>query len=186
MNDVPHLRPVSMQVEQRLNGEHPEVMRLISESEQQWKALHDRLISIISACLDEAVERGVNLEAFLGGVHRRSSVGVERLVSTRPTPESVASLLRSHHSVGEVRVGEGTVIFEHDCGSGLVHWRNNPDVAKVREGEVAGVAAGVPRYCARCIHTITAVGQGSWRVTPPRSTAERCTWEVDVQPPRDR
>jgi len=175
-----------MQIEQRLHGEHSEVKRLISEAEQQWKALHDRPISIISACLDEAVERGIDLETFLGGVHRRSSVGVERLVTTQPTPESVASLLRSHHSTRDVRVGESTIIFEHDCGSGLVHWRNNPDVAKVRHREVAGVVAGVLRYCARCIHTITAVGQGSWRVTPPRSTAERCTWEVDVQSPDDR
>jgi hypothetical protein len=81
-----------------------------------------------------------------------------------------------------VHVSTETVTFKHDCGSGLAHWRNNVTVAKVAAGEVVGVPAGVPRYCARCIHTINAVGNGTWRVSPPESPAGRCTWEVDVLP----
>jgi len=179
MEDALHLTPVASQVETLLAGREPEVLVLVQDAQDRWKGLHDRLIAIIAACIDDAVDNGAELAPLLNRIHERTSVGVDQLVSATPSAGSVAALLRTHNSTGSVTRDADVVVFEHECGSGLVHWRNNPGVTKVREGEVPGVPAGVPRYCARCMNTIAAVGKGSWRVTPPTSPDGRCRWELD-------
>ena len=179
MEDALHLTPVASQVETLLAGREPEVLALVQDAQDRWKGLHDRLIAIIAACIDDAVDNGAEPAPLLNRIHERTSVGVDQLVSATPSAESVAALLRTHNSRGSVTRNADVVVFEHECGSGLVHWRNNPGVTKVREGEVPGVPAGVPRYCARCMNTIAAVGKGSWRVTPPTSPDGRCRWELD-------
>ena len=68
--------------------------------------------------------------------------------------------------------------FRHACGSGGRYWRDNPDVAKVADGEVPGVPGGRPRYCARCVRSITAHGGDAWTVEPPAEPGEPCTWRV--------
>ena len=179
MNTELHLNSLTDQVASLLDGERPEVLGAVSTAQQQWRGLHDRLIAIIAACVDEAVENGQELEPYLAAIHQRTSIGVENLVSSTPNPTAIAALLRAHNSTGDVTIKKDMVVFDHQCGSGLVHWRSNPNVSKVLPGEVDGVPAGVPRYCARCMFTIANVGQGAWRVSPPSTPDGRCRWEID-------
>jgi hypothetical protein len=179
MNTELHLNSLTDQVASLLGGERPELLEAVSTAQQQWRGLHDRLIAIIAACVDEAVENGQELEPYLAAIHQRTSIGVENLVSSTPNPTAIAALLRAHNSTGDVTIKEDKVVFDHQCGSGLVHWRSNPNVSKVLPGEVDGVPAGVPRYCARCMFTIASVGQGAWRVSPPSTPDGRCRWEID-------
>lgn len=178
------LRPLPERLAEALAGDRPEALALVVGEHGRWHELHDRLIAIIAALLDDAVDRGEALAPLLERVIARSSVGVDELVGSVPTPESVAALLRSHHSVGTVETSPGEpVAFVHDCGSGLAYWRRNPQVTTVSADDVPGVPAGVPRYCARCIATIDAFGGGRWRVQPPAGPGGRCRWEVDRPPP---
>lgn len=166
-----------------LGDEHPDVQLLVREEHRRWHDLHDRLIAIISALIDEAVDSGLDLQQLLDGVTARTTVGVEDLIGDLPDPADIAGLLRSHHSTGTVEVGSTAAEFVHECGSGLAHWRRQPDVSLVVEGEVQGVPAGVPRYCARCIHTIRSVGGERWTVRPPSDPSQPCTWLLDVEEP---
>lgn len=189
-DDVPHLEPLSRTVELALEGRYPMVLAAVREAEATWKGLHDRLIAIIVGFLDEAVEQGAELSEVLEAVRRRTTVAVPDTSSSAPSPLKIAALLRSHGAVGTVHHRDESVEFEHSCGSGQHHWRNNPSVAKVKPGEVDGVPAGLPRYCARCIDTVNALGTGGWQITPPESVEGRCRWTVPVgisaPPTRDR
>lgn len=176
------LRPLPERLAEMLGAERPDVLAMVGTEHAQWHDLHDRLIAIVVALLDDAVERGEELAGLLERLITRTSVGVDRLVGAAPTPEAVAALLRSHHSVGTATADPDKVTFVHDCGTGLAFWRRNPTAPTVFEGAVPGVPGGVPRYCARCITTIDAFGQGHWRVRPPQSPEGRCTWEVDGVP----
>jgi hypothetical protein len=174
-----HLLPFPDEIRRLLDGSRPDVEALAIDAHTQWHQLHDRLIAIIAALIDDAAERGETLQPLLDRIVARTAVGVGELVGAAPAPEAIAALLRTHHSTGTVSDDGSTVAFDHECGSGLVHWKRNPDVELVASGEVAGVPGGVPRYCARCIHTIDAFGGGSWRVSPPSTPAGMCHWEVD-------
>ncbi|MFZ9817704.1 MAG: hypothetical protein ACO3D9_00520 [Ilumatobacteraceae bacterium] len=178
--DAVHLEHLGDQVERLLGGEHPEVLAVVRDAQATWKGLHDRLIAIIAAYIDDAVEEGAELAMLLERVRRRTTVGVASVVTVRPNPERIAALLRSHGAVGDVRSEDNSVVFEHACGSGQQYWRSHPATAKVRDGEVPGVPGGVPRYCARCIDTINALGEGGWRVDPPASVDGRCRWTLTV------
>ncbi|MDA8365778.1 MAG: hypothetical protein M0Z62_02320 [Actinomycetota bacterium] len=174
------LRPLPEQLAALLAGERPDALDLVAREHASWHELHDRLIAIIVAFLDDAVERGEELGPLLERVVGRSSVGVDALVGQVPAPEAVATLLRAHHSVGTgADEPDGTAVFDHACGTGLAWWRANPDAPTVADGEVAGVPGGVPRYCARCITTIDSFSGGRWRVRPPAGPAGTCRWEVD-------
>lgn len=182
--DAFDLRPLPERLAEVLAGDRPEVLDLVATEHGEWHGLHDRLIAIIVALLDDAVDRGEALAPLLERVIAGSSVGVDELVGSVPTPESVAALLRSHHSIGTADVPpEGPVTFVHDCGTGLAHWRRNPQAATVGDGDVPGVPGGVPRYCARCIATIDAVSGTQWRVRPPTGPDGRCRWVVERPEP---
>jgi hypothetical protein len=154
-----------------------EALALVDAEYAAWRGLHDRLIALIAAFVDDATESGRPLQDVLDGAAARTTMGVQELVGTRVDLASIASLLRAHGSVGDVEVAEEATVFRHECGTGLALWRRNPDLATVVEGEVKGVPAGRPRYCARCIHTISAYGD-SWSVEPPASPADTCVWTV--------
>ncbi|MFM8958060.1 MAG: hypothetical protein ACKOJH_11735 [Actinomycetota bacterium] len=180
LESTPHLIGLSQQVEQALAGEHPEVLAAVRDAQNTWKGLHDRLIAIIVGFLDDAVQQGSDLAELLERVRLRTTVGVPNTATAAPDPHKIAALLRSHGAVGSVHVTESAVVFEHACGSGQQYWRNHPETPKTREGEVPGVPAGLPRYCARCIDTVDALGTAGWLVTPPSSLEERCRWTVPV------
>ncbi len=180
------LRPLPETVAELLSAEPPDlasVLGTVRAEHAGWHDLHDRLVAIIAALLDDAVERGEALAPLLDRVIARTSVGVGDLVGAVPGADAVAALLRAHHSTGVIeRDGVGTTTFVHECGSGLALWRRMPDVATVAAGEVPGVPAGVPRYCARCIATIDAFAGSRWRVSPPGGPEGRCRWELDGTP----
>jgi hypothetical protein len=152
-------------------------LALVDEEHASWRGLHDRLIALLAAFVDDAVEAGRPLQEVLEGAAARTSMGVDELVGTRVDARAIASLLRAHGSLGDVQVTEDATTFRHDCGTGLALWRKNPELATVQEGEVDGVPSGRPRYCARCMHTISAYGE-AWVVAPPASPADRCTWTI--------
>jgi hypothetical protein len=180
VTDPLDLRAFDARLDEILAGPPDEARDLLLAEHRQWHDLHDRLVSIIAACIDDAVDRGEALDALLGRVRDRTGVGVDSLVGTVPSAGSVAALLRAHHSTGAAAADGATVTFTHQCGSGLAHWRRSPGVALVAAGEVVGVPGGVPRYCARCISTIDAVGDGRWRVRPPSGPdGPPCRWELD-------
>ena len=103
---------------------------------------------------------------------------IDDLVGSTVDAAEIAALLRSHGSVGTVSVDGEVTTFRHACGSGGRYWRDNPDVAKVAEGEVPGVPGGRPRYCARCVRSIAAHGGDAWTVEPPAEPGAPCTWRV--------
>ena len=154
-----------------------EVLALVDAEHAAWRGLHDRLIALLAAFVDDATEQGRPLQEVLEGAATRTAMGVDELVGTRVDAASIASLLRAHGSLGETEVTAATTVFRHECGTGRALWRQNPDLATVSEGEVEGVPGGRPRYCARCMHTIGAFGD-SWVVSPPASPADRCTWTI--------
>jgi hypothetical protein len=154
-----------------------EVLVLVDAEHAAWRGLHDRLIALLAAFVDDATEQGRPLQEVLEGAAARTTMGVDELVGTRVDAASIASLLRAHGSWGETEVTTDSTVFRHHCGTGLALWRKNPDLATISEGEVEGVPGGRPRYCARCMHTIGAFGD-SWQVSPPGSPAEVCTWTI--------
>lgn len=155
-----------------------EVMALVEAEHARWRDLHDRLIGIIAATIDVAVAHGVPLQQVLDEVVAGTQVGLGTLVSSQLDPVAIAALLRAHGSVGPVVQTPGAVEFHHECGSGLRYWRDHPDTLTVAEGEVEGVPAGRPRYCARCMNTIATHAGDRWTVQPPADTADHCTWRI--------
>jgi hypothetical protein len=163
----------------------PEALELVRAEHQRWRELHDRLIALIAAFLDEAVEQGRALPDVLDAVVARTTVDVSDLVGMAVQAPAIAALLRAHGSTGSVQPGpSGRTEFRHQCGTGLALWRRSPDQPVIADGEVPGVPGGVPRYCARCMHSIGAFGD-AWRVTPPVSPSGHCTWTVTEEPPAD-
>lgn len=154
-----------------------EALALVEAEHASWRGLHDRLIALLAAFVDDAVEAGRPLQQVLEGAAARTTMGVDELVGTRVDAAGIASLLRAHGSLGEVEVIETATVFRHECGTGLALWRKHPGLATVKEGEVDGVPSGRPRYCARCMHTISAF-QDRWVVSPPASPADTCTWTI--------
>ena len=68
MEDALHLTPVASQVETLLAGREPEVLVLVQDAQDRWKGLHDRLIAIIAACIDDAVDNGAELAPLLNRI----------------------------------------------------------------------------------------------------------------------
>jgi hypothetical protein len=119
-----------------------------------------------------------------------TSVGIDDPVGSTIDAVEIAALLRAHGSVGTVAVDGDVTTFRHACGSGGRYWRDNPDVAKVADGEVPGVPGGRPRYCARCVRRSppTAATRGPSSRLPSRGAvhvagAVTRTTQHAVQPP---
>ncbi|MBP2369395.1 hypothetical protein [Pseudonocardia parietis] len=159
-------------------GPSPQVAALVEAEHARWRELHDRLIGIIAAAIDVAVDHGTPLQEVLDELVDRTRVGLDALVPDRIDPAAIAALLRAHGSTGTVHETADAVEFRHECGSGLRYWRDHPATATVGDGEVEGVPAERPRYCARCMHTIAGHGGGRWTVAPPADPAEHCTWRI--------
>lgn len=157
-------------------GPSDEVLALVEAEHERWRNLHDRLIGIIAATIDVAVAHGVPLQQVLDEAVAGTRTGVP--VPAQVEPTAIAALLRAHGSVGDVVESVDAVEFRHECGSGQKFWRDHPDTATVVAGEVDGVPAGRPRYCARCIHAIGAHAAGRWTVEPPEDPSGHCTWRV--------
>jgi hypothetical protein len=155
----------------------PDVLALVEAEHAQWRQLHDRLVALIAVLIDVAAADRP-LAEVIDAVIEGASIGLDDLVGRRVSAEQVAALLRAHGSTGHVEQADGVTTFRHACGSGRHYWRENPDVVLVAEGEVPGVPAGRPRYCARCIRSITGHGQGDWAVAPPSGPEELCVWTV--------
>lgn len=176
-----HLLPLPEQLRRLDPPVREDVLALVSAEHAAWRGLHDRLIGLIAALLDIACE-DQSLEDVIDQVIEAAAVPLDQLVGRAVEARDVATLLRAHGSVGTVAVeGEGadrTVEFRHACGSGQRYWRDNPDATTVAEGEVAGVPAGRPRYCARCVRSIEAHAAGSWTVSPPPDAVQPCVWRV--------
>lgn len=173
----PHLTPLPDQLRQLGPAVPAEVLALVEAEHQRWRQLHDRLIAMIATLIDIAAEYRPVVDV-IHAVIEGTSVPLDSLVDAGIDPADIAGLLRTHGSTGSVTVEGDTTTFQHDCGTGLRYWRDNPDTPKVAEGEVPGVPAGRPRYCARCMYTIAGHGAGAWTVTPPADRSERCTWTV--------
>lgn len=172
-----HLLPLPEQLRRLDPPVPPDVLALVEAEHARWRGLHDRLIALLAALLDVAVDGGRPVDEVIDELIRRTTVPLDTLVATGSNPTDIAGLLRAHGSTGSVEVDGRTTVFRHECGSGLRYWRDNPDTPTVTDGEVPGVPAGRPRYCARCIRTITGHGPG-WAVDPPADPGERCTWTV--------
>jgi hypothetical protein len=172
-----HLLPLPDQLRRREPPVPPDVLALVDAEHARWRALHDRLIALIAALLDVAVAGGRPLAEVIDELIAGTTVPLDTLVAAGLDPADVAGLLRAHGSTGSVAVEGPTTTFTHECGSGLRYWRDTPGTPTVAEGEVPGVPAGRPRYCARCIRTIAGQGPG-WTVDPPADPGERCTWTV--------
>ncbi len=154
-----------------------EVLVLVDAEHQRWRQLHDRLIAMIATLIDVAAADRPLLEV-IQAVVAGTSVPLDSLVDAGIDPADIAGLLRTHGSTGSVTVEGDTTTFEHDCGTGLRYWRDNPNTPQVADGEVPGVPGGRPRYCARCMFTIAGHGAGQWTVTPPADIGSRCTWTI--------
>jgi hypothetical protein len=182
MTDVPeeidelHLLPLPEQLRRRDPPVPSDVLALVEAEHARWRQLHDRLIALIAALLDVAAD-GRPVAEVIDALIAGTTVPLDTLVATGLDPADIAGLLRAHGSTGSVDVEGGRTVFRHECGSGLRYWRDNPGTPTVAEGEVTGVPGGRPRYCARCIRTITGHGPG-WTVDPPADPGERCTWTV--------
>ncbi|GGO79894.1 hypothetical protein [Nonomuraea cavernae] len=177
--DPPHLAPLPERL--RLMDPPPTdaVLALVEEEHARWRQLHDRLISLIAGLLDiAATDRP--LDDVISRLIGEASVGLDELVGTRVDAGEVAALLRAHGSVGTVETDGATTTFRHACGSGGRYWRDNPATATVAEGEVPGVPAGRPRYCARCVRTIDTHGGRAWTVAPPAAPDLPCVWTVST------
>lgn len=172
-----HLRPLPEVLREMSPPPDPEVLALVDEEHARWRALHDRLISLIVTLLDVAADSS-SLRDVIARVVGEATVSIDDLVGAGVDPVQIAGLLRAHGSVGDVDRAGDTTTFHHQCGSGGRYWLEHPTVATVAEGEVEGVPGGVPRYCARCIRSIDVHGQGGWTVTPPTRPGEKCTWTL--------
>ena len=181
-DDGLHLLPLPDQL-RRLDPPVPaDVLALVEAEHARWRQLHDRLIALIASLLDVAAD-GRPVAEVIDALIAGTTVPLDTLVATGLDPADIAGLLRAHGSTGSVEVeaevgGAGTrTTFRHECGTGLRYWRDNPGTPTVAEGEVPGVPGGRPRYCARCIRTITGHGPG-WTVDPPAGPEDHCTWTV--------
>lgn len=172
-----HLDPLPDQLRRRRPPVPDDVLALVEAEHARWRQLHDRLVGLIAALLDVAAE-GRPVDDVIERLIARTQVPLDSLVDARIDPADIAALLRAHGSTGSVSVENDTTTFRHECGSGQRYWRDHPDAETVAEGEVPGVPAGRPRYCARCIRTIAGHGSGRWAVTPPTDPAGHCTWTV--------
>ncbi|MEU8250318.1 hypothetical protein [Nonomuraea sp. NPDC048916] len=182
--DPPHLTPLPERL--RLMDPPPAdaVLALVDEEHARWRQLHDRLISLIAGLLDIAAGDRA-LDDVISRLIGEATVGLDELVGTRIDAGEVAALLRAHGSVGTVEVHGATTTFRHACGSGGRYWRDNPATATVAEGEVPGVPAGRPRYCARCVRSIDAYGGRAWTVAPPAAPDVPCVWTVSTDATAD-
>ncbi len=176
MTEEPHLVPLPEQLRRLSPPVPPEAIALVEAEHARWRALHDRLVALIAALLDVAAD-GRAVQDVVDELIATTSVPLDSLVPPAPDPAEIAGLLRAHGSTGTVQVAGATTSFRHECGSGLRYWRANPATPTVAEGEVPGVPAGRPRYCARCIRTISGHGT-DWTVTPPEGPDDACTWTV--------
>ena len=174
--EEPHLLPLPEQLRRREPPVPADVLELVTAEHARWRALHDRLVALIAGLLDVAVAGGRPVAEVIDELIAGTSVPLDTLVPSVGAAE-VAALLRAHGSTGTVAVDGPTTTFTHECGSGLRYWRDNPGTPTVAEGEVPGVPGGRPRYCARCIRTITGHG-GGWSVDPPADRDHPCTWTV--------
>jgi hypothetical protein len=164
------LRALDPPVDQR-------VLALVDAEHTRWRGLHDRLVALIVELVDVAAEdRPVAevIDRLIGG----TTIPIDDLVGSRVDAGEIAALLRAHGSRGTVEVDGGTTTFRHACGSGGQYWRANPTVDLITDGEVPGVPAGRPRYCARCVRSIAAHAGDAWVVHPPESPEQLCTWVV--------
>ncbi|GJF02750.1 hypothetical protein [Pseudonocardia sp. D17] len=182
-----HLRQLPDQLRALDPPVDPRVLALVEAEHARWRGLHDRLVALIVQLIDVAADATDGEHAVDDVITRligETTVGIDDLVGSgaQVDPVEIAALLRAHGSVGTVTsVGQVTT-FRHACGSGGHYWRDNPDVAKVADGEVPGVPGERPRYCARCIRSIAAHAHGAWTVTPPDEAEDLCTWQVTVSP----
>ena len=177
---APHLLQLPDQLRRLDPPVDPRVLALVDEEHGRWRQLHDRLVALIVQLLDVAADgRTVEevIERLIGG----TTIGIDDLVGARVDAAEIAALLRAHGSVGDVEVDGSVTTFRHRCGSGGHYWRDNPDVATVADGEVAGVPGGRPRYCARCIRSIDSHAGPAWTVTPPATAEQTCTWRIDPE-----
>lgn len=176
----PHLLQLPEQL-RRLDVDVPaEVLALVEAEHAGWRQLHDRLVALIASLLDVAVQdRG--LQEVIDQMIDSATVELDDLVGVTPGVEQIAALLRAHGSTGSIQRSGGVSTFTHQCGSGLRYWKDNPDVVTVPDGEVAGVPGGRPRYCARCIRSITR-HPGAWSVDPPASPDQPCVWTLAADP----
>jgi hypothetical protein len=173
-----HLDPLPVQLRRHHPPVPEDVLELVDAEHARWRQLHDRLIGLIAALIDVAAD-GRPVREVIEQLLARTRVSLDTLVDARIDPEDIAGLLRAHGSTGSVTVADsGTTTFRHECGTGQRYWRDNPDTPLVAEGEVPGVPGGRPRYCARCISTISAHGGGQWTVEPPEDPEGHCTWTV--------
>ncbi len=177
-SDPVHLVPLPDQLRRLEAPPSAEVLALVDAEHARWRGLHDRLIAMIATLLDVATDAGRPVREVIEDVVTGTNVPLDSLVGVRIDPAEIAGLLRAHGSTGSVREEAGTTVFRHQCGTGLRYWRANPDTPTVVEGEVPGVPAGSPRYCARCISTIHGHGGPQWQVTPPTDPTQCCTWTV--------
>ncbi len=173
----PRLAPLTDRLRALDPPPDPRVLALVDEEHARWRGLHDRLVALIARLIDVAAEDRPVAEV-IDRLVEGASVGIDELVGSRVAAGEVAALLRAHGSVGTVEVDGPTTTFHHACGSGGRHWAANPDVATVADGEVPGVPAGRPRYCARCVRSIAAHAGAAWTVSPPAAPGEACTWVV--------
>ena len=172
-----HLVPLPQQLRALDPPVDPRVLAIVDAEHGRWRQLHDRLVALIAALLDVAADDRP-VDEVIARLIGETTVGIDDLVGSTVDAVEIAALLRAHGSVGTVAVDGDVTTFRHVCGSGGRYWRDNPDVAKVAEGEVPGVPGGRPRYCARCVRAITAHGGDAWTVEPPAEPGEPCTWRV--------
>ena len=176
-----HLVPLPEQLRALDPPVDPRVLAIVDAEHGRWRQLHDRLVALIVQLLDVAADDRP-VDEVIARLIGETTVGIDDLVGSTVDATEIAALLRAHGSVGTVTVEgdeDGAVTtFRHACGSGGRYWRDNPDVAKVADGEVPGVPGGRPRYCARCVRSIAAHGGDAWTVEPPAEPGEPCTWRV--------
>lgn len=180
---APDLIPLPDRLRERRPAVPADVLDLVAAEHARWRALHDRLIAMIAALIDVAAADGRPVVRIIDEVVAATSVPLDDLVGAGIDAAEIAGLLRAHGSTGVVRTEGATTTFEHQCGTGLRYWRDNPTTPVVAAGEVPGVPAGSPRYCARCIRTIdghgpSGPGEPAWAVVPPADPSGHCTWIV--------
>ncbi|MFW3169308.1 hypothetical protein [Geodermatophilus sp. CPCC 206100] len=173
-----HLEPLPDRLRRRDPPVPPDVLALVEAEHARWRTLHDRLVGLIAALLDVAADDGRPVREVVDRLLAGTRVSLDTLVDARIDPAEIAALLRAHGSTGTVTAEDGATVFRHRCGSGQRYWADHPETPTVADGEVPGVPGGRPRYCARCIATISRHGGERWRVDPPADPTGHCTWTV--------